>query len=260
LLVDKSFPAEDYLFNSNFYQTKPNQTKPQPKKICEICENLRETKNQPPKNPREKEFCESIYQNKLIFTPMNTKRIAIFASGSGSNAIKLIEHFDKSPEINAVLLLTNNENAGVLEKTEEFIDQVVINNDGANDGSFLAELMQEERIDYIILAGYLRKIPSELIKAYPTQIINIHPALLPKYGGKGMYGMKVHQAVLDNKETESGITIHLVNDIYDEGKILAQYKVELSPKDDADAIQKKVLAVEHKHFSEEVEKYIQEQG
>lgn len=191
---------------------------------------------------------------------MDTKRIAIFASGGGSNAIKLIEHFDKTSDIDAVLLLTNNENAGVLELTEDYIDQVVINNEGANDASFLIELMQEERIDYIVLAGYLRKIPSELIKAYPTQIINIHPALLPKYGGKGMYGMKVHQAVFDNKEIESGITIHLVNDVYDEGKILAQFKVALSPNDDVNIIQKKVLEVEHKNFSEVVEKYIREQG
>lgn len=191
---------------------------------------------------------------------MDTKRIAIFASGGGSNAIKLIEHFDKTSDIDAVLLLTNNENAGVLELTEDYIDQVVINNEGANDASFLIELMQEERIDYIVLAGYLRKIPSELIKAYPTQIINIHPALLPKYGGKGMYGMKVHQAVFDNKEIESGITIHLVNDVYDEGKVLAQFKIELSPKDDVNTIQKKVLEIEHKNFSEVVEKHIREQG
>ena len=190
---------------------------------------------------------------------MNTKRIAIFASGSGSNALKLIEYFDRSPEIDAVLLLTNNENAGVLEITEDFIDQAVINNEGANDDSFLKELMQEERIDYIVLAGYLRKIPSELIKVYPTQIINIHPALLPKYGGKGMYGMNVHRAVHENKETESGITIHLVNDIYDEGKVLAQHKVSLSPKDDANAIQRKVLVLEHQSFSKIIDKYIHEQ-
>lgn len=190
---------------------------------------------------------------------MDKKRIAIFASGSGSNAIKLIEHFDKSSEIDAVLLLTNNENAGVLEKTEDFIDQVVINNDGAKDGSFLTELMKEERIDYIILAGYLRKIPSELIQAYPRHIINIHPALLPKFGGKGMYGMNVHKAVHENKETESGITIHLVNDVFDEGEILAQFKIPLSSQDNADTIQKKVLEIEHKHFSEVVEQFIQKQ-
>jgi|SRR5690554_354967 len=191
---------------------------------------------------------------------MDKKRIAIFASGGGSNAIKLLDYFEKSADIEVVLLLTNNENAGVLEKTTDRVDQMIINNEGANDGAYLVEEMQELGIDYIVLAGYLRKIPKELIQAYPNHIINIHPALLPKYGGKGMFGMNVHQAVLENKETESGITIHLVNEVYDDGEILAQHKVAISPEDDAAAIQKKVLAIEHKHFSEVVEKYIQKQG
>jgi phosphoribosylglycinamide formyltransferase-1 len=119
--------------------------------------------------------------------------------------------------------------------------------------------MQELGIDYIILAGYLRKIPSELIQAYPEHIINIHPALLPKYGGKGMYGIKVHMAVLENKETESGITVHLINEVYDDGKILAQYTTTISSEDDAEIIQKKVLQVEHQYFSKVVEQYIREQ-
>jgi phosphoribosylglycinamide formyltransferase-1 len=190
---------------------------------------------------------------------MNTKRIAIFASGGGSNAIKLLDYFEKSNEIEVVVLLTNNENAGVLEKTEDRVDQMIINNEGANDGVYLTEAMQELGIDYIILAGYLRKIPSELIQAYPEHIINIHPALLPKYGGKGMYGIKVHMAVLENKETESGITVHLINEVYDDGKILAQYTTTISSEDDAEIIQKKVLQVEHQYFSKVVEQYIREQ-
>ena len=191
---------------------------------------------------------------------MNTKRIAIFASGGGSNAIKLLDYFEKSKDIEVVLLLTNNENAGVLEKTEDRVDQMIISNEGANDGAYLTEVMQELGVDYIVLAGYLRKIPVELINAYPKHIINIHPALLPKYGGKGMYGMNVHNAVLENKEVESGITIHLVNEVYDEGKILAQYTTAISPNDDADKIQKKVLEIEHLFFSEVVDKYIREQN
>lgn len=190
---------------------------------------------------------------------MDIKRIAIFASGGGSNAIKLLDYFEKSREIEVVLLLTNNENAGVLEKTEDRVDQMIINNEGANDGAYLVEVMQELEIDYIVLAGYLRKIPSELIHAFPKHIINIHPALLPKYGGIGMYGMNVHKAVLENKETESGITIHLVNEIYDDGEVLAQYTTSISPEDNADTIQKKVLEIEHRYFSEVVEKYIREQ-
>ncbi len=191
---------------------------------------------------------------------MNTKHIAIFASGGGSNAIKLLNHFEKSKEFQITLLLTNNENAGVLEKTRDRVDQIIINNEGANDGEFLTDIMQENAIDYIVLAGYLRKIPTELINAYPSKIINIHPALLPKYGGKGMYGINVHKAVRENKETESGITIHLVNDKFDEGEILAQFTVPLSPKDDENTIQKKVLEIEHKYFAETVEKYLQKQG
>src|SRR5690554_4699668 len=112
---------------------------------------------------------------------MNTKHIAIFASGGGSNAIKLLNHFEKSKEFQITLLLTNNENAGVLEKTRDRVDQIIINNEGANDGEFLTDIMQENAIDYIVLAGYLRKVPTELINAYPSKIINIHPALLPKY-------------------------------------------------------------------------------
>ncbi|HLV42501.1 MAG TPA: phosphoribosylglycinamide formyltransferase [Brumimicrobium sp.] len=190
---------------------------------------------------------------------MNKKRIAIFASGGGSNAIKLLDYFENSDEIEVVLLLTNNENAKVLEKTKDRVDQMIINNEGANDGGYLAEEMQELGVDYIVLAGYLRKIPVELIKAYPQHIINIHPALLPKYGGKGMYGMNVHKAVLESRDSESGITIHLVNEMYDEGKILAQYKTDISPEDDVNTVQKKVLEIEHRYFSEVVEKYIKEQ-
>lgn len=184
------------------------------------------------------------------------KRIAIFASGSGSNAIKLLDYFEKSAEIEVALLLTNNENAAVLEKTADRVDQMIINNDGAKDGAYLLEAMQEQEIDFIVLAGYLRKIPLALIKAYPEHIINIHPALLPKYGGKGMYGMNVHRAVFENKEKESGITIHLVNEVYDDGKVLAQYTTKISPEDDINTIQKKVLKIEHQYYSEVVEKYV----
>ena len=188
---------------------------------------------------------------------MNTKRIAIFASGGGSNAIKLLDYFEDSKNAEVVVLLTNNERAGVLDKTADRVDQMIINNEGANDGEFLVESMKELGVDFIVLAGYLRKIPNELIQAYPERIINIHPALLPKYGGKGMYGMNVHHAVFANKEKESGMTVHLVNEVYDDGKILAQYKVEIAPEDNAETIQKKVLALEHQYFSEVVENYIQ---
>ncbi|HLW40195.1 MAG TPA: phosphoribosylglycinamide formyltransferase [Brumimicrobium sp.] len=187
---------------------------------------------------------------------MKKKRIAIFASGSGSNAIKMLDFFKNSKQIEVALLLSNNKNAGVLEKTKNKIKQVVISNEEAKNGGFIKSIMNDNNVDYIILAGYLRKIPEELIRAFPEQIINIHPALLPKYGGKGMYGMNVHKSVFENKEQESGITIHLVNEKYDEGKILAQHKVALSLEDTPEEIQKKVLEIEHKYFSSVVETYI----
>lgn len=186
--------------------------------------------------------------------------IAIFASGSGSNAIQLLNHFEKTADINIKLLLTNNKNAGVLAKTQSRVKQLVIDNEQAQDGEQLSQLMREHKIDYIVLAGYLRKIPLELIKAYPQHIINIHPALLPKYGGKGMYGMNVHRAVHENKETQSGITIHLVNEVYDDGETLAQHTVDLTNQETPETIQKKVLAIEHQYFPSEVERYIREQN
>ena len=187
---------------------------------------------------------------------MEKKRIAIFASGSGSNAVKLLDYFEDSQQIEVGLLLTNNKNAGVLEKTKNRVEQLIVSNEGANNGVLLSNLMRNHHIDYIVLAGYLRKIPIGLIKDYPEHIINIHPALLPKYGGKGMYGMNVHEAVKQNQETESGITIHVIDKEFDEGEILAQYKTPILPEDDAEMIQKKVLKVEHKYFAKTVEEYI----
>jgi len=183
-------------------------------------------------------------------------RIAIFASGSGSNAVKMLEFFKNSNQIEVGLLLTNNKDAGVLEKTKDTVEQVIITNEEAKDGDYLKSIMHNHNIDYIVLAGYLRKIPDSLIQAFPKEIINIHPALLPKYGGKGMYGMNVHKAVHDNKEKETGITIHLVNEEYDKGKVLAQYKIRVSPDDTPEEIQKKVLKIEHEYFSQVVESYI----
>ncbi|MCO5267427.1 MAG: phosphoribosylglycinamide formyltransferase [Brumimicrobium sp.] len=187
------------------------------------------------------------------------KRIAIFASGSGSNALKMIDHFKENAYSEIALLVTNNPNAGILEKSKDLVPQEIITNDQANDGEFLTDLMHLNGIDYIVLAGYLRKIPVDLIHFYPEQIINIHPALLPNYGGKGMYGMNVHKAVYENQEKESGITIHLVNELYDKGKTLYQHKVEIAPEDTPEMIQQKVLKVEHLYFSKVVDEYIQSQ-
>ncbi|PKR82066.1 phosphoribosylglycinamide formyltransferase [Brumimicrobium salinarum] len=190
---------------------------------------------------------------------MEKQRIAIFASGGGSNALKLLNHFEEIEDIQIELLLTNNENAGILNKLNERVPHMVINNEAAKDGLFLTQTLQSLGIDYIVLAGYLRKIPIDLIRAYPTQIINIHPALLPKYGGKGMYGMHVHEAVYKNKETSSGITIHLVDEIYDNGQTLAQITTPIEQGDTPSEIQQKVLKIEHQYYAKVVEEYIRSQ-
>lgn len=187
---------------------------------------------------------------------MEKDRIAIFASGSGSNAVQLLNYFASSNQIEVGLLLTNNKNAGVLDKTKNRVEQVVINNEEANNGMLLTQLLSDHRISYVVLAGYLRRIPIALIQNYPEHIINIHPALLPKYGGKGMYGMNVHEAVKQNREIESGITIHIIDKEFDKGETIAQYKTSISLEDDAANIQQKVLKIEHKYFARTVEEYI----
>ncbi len=195
----------------------------------------------------------------FYFCSMNKTRIAIFASGNGSNAIRIIEHFKTHETIEVAVLLSNKINAGVLERTKnESIEQIIINNEQANDGELLSSLMQQRDIKFIILSGYLRMIPASFIQTFPKQIINIHPSLLPKYGGSGMYGLNVHKAVKEAGEEESGITIHLVNEEYDKGKIIGQHSVELKKEDSIEEIQKKVQVLEHKWFAKDIEKYILE--
>jgi len=188
---------------------------------------------------------------------MIKQRIAIFASGNGSNAVRLLDYFQNHESIEVAVILTNNKNAGVLERVKNSgVKTVIIDNEQAKEGDLLTKLMQSNNIDFIVLAGYLRKIPESFISAYQDKVINIHPALLPKYGGKGMYGIHVHQAVQEAGDIESGITIHLVNQNYDEGRTLAQYKTAVLPNDDAFEIQRKVQQLEHEWFPVEVEKYI----
>jgi phosphoribosylglycinamide formyltransferase-1 len=188
---------------------------------------------------------------------MDKIRIAIFASGNGSNAIRIIEHFRAQETIEVAVILSNKKNAGVLVRTtDESIEQIIIDNEQAKDGKFLSALMQKRDIKFVILSGYLRMIPVSFIHAFPKQIINIHPSLLPKYGGSGMYGINVHQAVKDAGEKESGITIHLVNEEYDKGRIIGQHSVELEAEDSIQEIQQKVQSLEHKWFAQDIEKYI----
>lgn len=179
---------------------------------------------------------------------MKTK-IAIFASGGGTNAQAILDYFKTSKNAEIALVVSNKSNAYVLERAEKNeIPSYVHSKQDKTDGT-LEAVLEAFEIDFIVLAGYLQKIETTLISKFQNRIINIHPALLPNYGGKGMYGMHVHQAVFENKENESGITIHYVNENYDEGNIIAQHKCDISMCSTAEEIQKKVLNLEHKHFA-----------
>jgi phosphoribosylglycinamide formyltransferase-1 len=185
--------------------------------------------------------------------------IAIFASGSGSNALKLIEHFRNHTIINIRLIVCNNPNAGVIEKAFQYsIELLLIEKDRFFTGDAYVEILKEKGISWIVLAGFLWKIPKKLIYDFPNKIINIHPALLPKHGGKGMYGKHVHEAVLAAREQKSGITIHFVDEIYDHGKIIFQAECSVDPNDNPESLAKKVQELEHAHFGEVVEKLVLE--
>jgi phosphoribosylglycinamide formyltransferase-1 len=180
-------------------------------------------------------------------------RLAILASGSGSNAEKIMEYFAQSSKGEIVLVGTNKADAGVLARAEKFgVPTFTFTRKEMEAGVLLAKL-QVEQIDWVILAGFLLKVPDELIRAFPDRMINIHPALLPNYGGKGMYGHHVHEAVKAASDPVSGITIHLVNEHYDEGKIIFQAATAIAPEDSAETIAAKVLALEHRYFAEVIE-------
>ena len=187
-------------------------------------------------------------------------RIAIFASGGGSNAAKLIEYFtDTSRGITVALVVCNKPKAGVIQIAEQYHIPVLMIEKTRfySTESYVMEL-KNAGVDFIILAGFLWKIPDSLIKAWPQKIVNIHPALLPKYGGKGMYGHFVHEAVLAAGDTESGITIHFVDEQYDHGKHIFQISCPVLPGDTPELLAKRVLELEHRHFSEQVARVIME--
>ncbi len=187
----------------------------------------------------------------------HTVRIAIFASGAGTNAQQMINHFAGSPAIKIALILCNKPGAGVLHiAAKENIPALLINKERFNNGDGYMTELQKNNIDFIILAGFLWKIPAQLIKAYPGKIINIHPALLPKYGGNGMYGHFVHEAVIRNKEKESGISIHYVDELYDHGEIIYQASCPVDENDTAESLSKKIHALEHAHYPAVIEKII----
>lgn len=181
------------------------------------------------------------------------KKIALLASGNGSNAEEIIKYFEDSQKGKVILVGSNKKEAFVLERAKKFsINSFIFSKTQLENGE-VTKLLQENKVDFVVLAGFLLKIPDNLLHAFPNQIINIHPALLPKYGGKGMYGMKVHEAVKASGDKVTGITIHLVNENYDEGKIIFQAAVDISSEDDSETIAKKVHQLEYKYFPNVIE-------
>jgi len=184
------------------------------------------------------------------------KKIALLASGSGSNAENIVRYFDGKAGWEFPVILSNKADAYVHERAKNLkIPSFTISKAGFESGEAL-QLLQQYAVDFIVLAGFLLKIPANLLQAYPDKIINIHPALLPKYGGKGMYGMYVHEAVVAHRETETGITVHYVNENYDEGHIIFQARCEVLPSDTPEDVAAKVHALEYRYFPGVIEELL----
>jgi phosphoribosylglycinamide formyltransferase-1 len=188
-----------------------------------------------------------------------TKNIVVFASGSGSNAIKIYEYFQKDKSVNIKALFSNKKSAPVIQKFQNIgIRTIVFEKNNLDDGGVLKTLLNLNP-SLIILAGFLLKMPAEIINSFKNRIINIHPALLPSYGGKGMYGINIHRRVIENNELLSGLTIHYVNRDYDTGAIIFQKKVELSENESAETLSKKILKLEHLHYPRIIEKLLEDE-
>ena len=185
------------------------------------------------------------------------KNIAIFGSGSGSNAEKILDYFSNCTHAKVVLIVSNNSSSFILQRAKKHgIDNFIFSKKQLLNFSEFNSTLLEKRVDFIVLAGFLLKIPKKLVTFYKDKIINIHPSLLPKYCGKGMFGMNVHKAVIENNESFSGITIHLVNEFYDQGKILFQEKWNVSSAETAESLSKKISTLEHQFFAPTILNYI----
>ena len=191
---------------------------------------------------------------------MPTTNIAILVSGSGTNCENIIRYFADKPEVNVSLVLSNKADAYALVRAERLgVDRSVMSKDDFNDESKLMPLLQEHDVQFIVLAGFLLMVPDFLLQAYPHRIVNIHPSLLPKYGGRGMWGHHVHEAVKAAGEKESGITIHYVSEVCDGGEIIAQFHTALAPDDTPDDIAAKIHELEQAHFPQVIEEVISRQ-
>lgn len=185
------------------------------------------------------------------------KRIAIFASGSGSNAEQIVKHFKKTGTATVEAIYTNNPKAFVIQRANNLkIPAIVFDREKFYSGDYILRDLFSRKIDLIVLAGFLWLVSGNLNRAFPRKIVNIHPALLPKYGGKGMYGMAVHEAVVDAGETESGITIHLIDDVYDRGEILLQAKCPVLPDDTPESLAERIHQLEYEHYPKTIEKLL----
>ena len=190
---------------------------------------------------------------------MKKHKLAIFVSGNGTNAEAIMNYFRDHASIEVKLLLSNNPAAYAIERAKKFgVASKVFSRDDLR-GEDVVRWLADAGISHVVLAGFLLLIPENLLKAFPNKIINIHPALLPRYGGKGMFGMKVHEAVRASGDLTSGITIHLVNDRFDEGEILAQKTIDITPGDTAEDIANKVHELEHKYYPLVIESWIKAQ-
>lgn len=177
------------------------------------------------------------------------KKIVIFASGSGSNAERIATYFRENNQAEVSLILSNNPSAGVLQRAKRLqIPSIVFDRRAFYHSDVIQEMVKYQNPDLIVLAGFLWKFPENMIEQFPNKVVNVHPSLLPKYGGKGMYGSFVHQSVIENQETESGITIHYVNKNYDEGAIIFQTKTEVSKDDTPETLANKIHQLEYEHF------------
>ncbi|MDT0647374.1 phosphoribosylglycinamide formyltransferase [Zunongwangia sp. F260] len=187
------------------------------------------------------------------------KKIVVFASGSGTNTENIIKYFQNSPESRVVAVFSNRRSAGVLKKAYDLnVKALHFDRDSLYHSNELLYVLQDIEPDLIVLAGFLWIFPENILQRFPDKVVNIHPALLPKYGGKGMYGDKVHKAIIENKEKESGITIHYVNERYDEGEIVFQKKIIIEEHDTPESLATKIHDLEYAHFPKVIEELLQE--
>ncbi|MGB3585733.1 MAG: phosphoribosylglycinamide formyltransferase [Tunicatimonas sp.] len=187
------------------------------------------------------------------------KHLAVFASGSGTNAERIFERFRDHTSIRVAVLLTNNPNAGAIARAARFnIPVEILEKSALTQTDRVLEKLRSYQVDWIVLAGFMLMIPPGLIDTFPNRIVNIHPALLPAYGGKGMYGIRVHQAVVEAKEEVTGITIHYVNENYDEGAVIFQVSCTVQPYDTAETVADKVHHLEHEYYPQIIEETIRQ--